>query len=699
MKIKEIFFLLILGIITIANAKAQAYIGYVYPAGGQKGKSIDVVVGGQNLVDVKGVFVNGNNITGTILEKVPVNLKEKNLRIKEQDIPQIEEKVKVRIVIGSNAELGVHDFRLVTESGYSNRIFFDVNELPEVSETEPNDKPAIATPLPKLPCLINGQILAGDRDCFQFTASKGQTIVCQTKARLLVPYLADAVPGWFQPILTLRSADGKEVAYDDDFGDNPDPVIIYKIPQSGIYTLEIKDAVYRGREDFVYRISVGELPFVTSIFPIGGKEGKKTKVALEGVNLANNHLKLKIKKSNENKIMFSVNGKGLHSNSIKFGTSTGEELFLDKNNSNTNPMPLPRNATVNSLISNPGKEDWYIIEGQKNQNIVIQVMAHRLGSLLDADITLYDGNHKMLTQVDDYPDKSEGMEPFHADPQLVYKFLKDGKVFIRIRDVLGKGGPAYAYRLFTGKPTPDFDLRIEPSNLTVNQSGTTSLTVNVLRKYNFMGEINLKLNGLPEGFTHSNTLIKKGQNKLTMTITAPKDAKLGPLNLEIIGSSTTTDILVERKAEPAEEKMQAFFNLHLLPTSDFLSSVVSPLPFSISHAIPADSVINVSKDTSFTFRVKVNRSEGFDLPVQLVLYNPTNGIVRMKPVVVPPGQSEAMVTFEMTGNVFNQSFNLIVSGTARVPRTKTTKAKVLKALSGAIMVDTPKRINNRQGLN
>jgi hypothetical protein len=283
MKIKEVYILLFLSLIAVSTAHAQAYIGYVYPAGGEQGKSIDVMVGGQNLSDVKGVFVSGKGITGSIIEKIPVDLKEKNLRIKEQDIPQIEEKVRVRIVIDKDAEIGLHDFRLEMESGYSNRIFFDVNELNEINEVEPNDKPSTACVLPKLPCVVNGQILPGERDCFRFTASKGETIVCLTKARLLVPYLADAVPGWFQPILTLRDAGGKEVAYDDDFGDNPDPVIIYKIPQTGDYTIEIKDAVYRGREDFVYRISIGEIPFVRSIFPLGGEAGKKSSVKLDGV--------------------------------------------------------------------------------------------------------------------------------------------------------------------------------------------------------------------------------------------------------------------------------------------------------------------------------------------------------------------------------------------------------------------------------
>ena len=100
-----------------------------------------------------------------------------------------------------------------------------------------------------------------------------------------MPYLADAVPGWFQAVLTLYDAAGKEVAYDDDFRFHPDPVLHYVVPNDGEYTVEIKDALYRGREDFVYRISIGELPFVTGIFPLGGKAGARTSVELSGWNL------------------------------------------------------------------------------------------------------------------------------------------------------------------------------------------------------------------------------------------------------------------------------------------------------------------------------------------------------------------------------------------------------------------------------
>jgi hypothetical protein len=124
-----------------------------------------------------------------------------------------------------------------------------------------------------LPAVVNGQIAPGGVNRYRFHARKGQQIVAAVRARELMPYLADAVPGWFQATLALYDGKGRELAYDDDYRFHPDPVLHYEIASDGEYSLEIKDAIYRGREDFVYRITVGELPFVTSIFPLGGSAG------------------------------------------------------------------------------------------------------------------------------------------------------------------------------------------------------------------------------------------------------------------------------------------------------------------------------------------------------------------------------------------------------------------------------------------
>ena len=131
--------------------------------------------------------------------------------------------------------------------------------------------------------ILNGQIMPGDIDRFALKLAKGQRIVMAVSARELIPYLADAVPGWFQATLALYDDQGKEVAYADDYRFNPDPVIFYEIPQDGQYVLEIKDAIYRGREDFVYRIAVGEFPYVTSIFPLGARLGDQARRHVDGI--------------------------------------------------------------------------------------------------------------------------------------------------------------------------------------------------------------------------------------------------------------------------------------------------------------------------------------------------------------------------------------------------------------------------------
>jgi len=202
--------------------------------------------------------------------------------------PVIAETVTIQVTIAPDVEPGERELRLGTPSGLSNPLVFCIGQLAEFSEKEQKGSttPALgsrpagslvgagsapAQPEPvmsiTLPAIVNGQILPGDVDRFRFEARKGQQLVVAASARELIPYLADAVPGWFQATLALYDANGNEVAYADDYRFHPDPVLFYEVAQDGEYVLEIKDAIYRGREDFVYRIALGELPFVTSIFP------------------------------------------------------------------------------------------------------------------------------------------------------------------------------------------------------------------------------------------------------------------------------------------------------------------------------------------------------------------------------------------------------------------------------------------------
>jgi hypothetical protein len=124
--------------------------------------------------------------------------------------------------------------------------------------------------------------MPGEVDEFTFKANKDQRVVLAMHARSLIPYLADAVPGWFQSIVSLHNDEGYEVAYSDGYRFDPDPVLFYKIPADGLYRIRVHDSIYRGRDDFVYRITVGELPFLTGISPLGATAGEKVEITFPG---------------------------------------------------------------------------------------------------------------------------------------------------------------------------------------------------------------------------------------------------------------------------------------------------------------------------------------------------------------------------------------------------------------------------------
>ena len=181
--------------------------------------------------------------------------------------------------------------------------------------------------------------MPGDVDRYRFPARKGQQLVVAASARELIPYLADAVPGWFQAAVTLYDAKGKELAYADDYRFHPDPVLHYEIPKDGEYVLEIKDAIYRGREDFVYRITLGELPFVTSIFPLGGPAGAQTTVELKGWNLPADRQTLDSRPGGSGVSPLSVLQGELASNRVPFAVDTLPECLEKEPNDSPAKRP------------------------------------------------------------------------------------------------------------------------------------------------------------------------------------------------------------------------------------------------------------------------------------------------------------------------------------------------------------------------
>jgi hypothetical protein len=661
-------------------------IAYVYPAGGQRGTTFEVLLGGRQIARASDVLISGHGVharilhgytnmfivnsddgevarliydsarkqvesngtnSGTniasqkpaeelrIIEKVKKNNETKTenesalptpesvmnrfpyfdrLRNPTQDAvqlvyyeffaPRIDRKPKetlgqgvmVEITIDSDAELGDHELRLLTKTGLSSPVRFMVGTIPEINEMEPNDSnddPLASIEFwrrrnaPKtirqmetleLPLVINGRIRAGDVDQFHFKAKAGQKIVIGVRARHLVPYLADAVPGWFQAAILLYDSNGKKMDDAASFRFEPDPILFFDVQKTGVYTLEIQDSIFRGRDDFIYRISIDESPIVSSIFPLGGRLGMSAGTDITGRNLSENVTVLETKEGETGIREKSFLGKTWLPYPIRYATDNLPEQFESEPNNNpkqATTITLP--AIVNGRILEAADTDYFSFRGKKGERIVLDVAARSLNSPLDANLELLDATGKIVATNDDRADSSGlnlGLETHHADPYLNVELPADGVYTVRLFNTLHRGGLEFGYRLRISPPQEDFAVYCEPTSLTFSNK-TQPLKIHIVRKDGFNGEIQLRLAKSGQaGFQIDNAKIPAGTEKFTAQLTMLQKYSGQPTQLVLESVAIINGKEKKHNVVAVDDWEQAFIYHHLVPAKSL--TVVNP---------------------------------------------------------------------------------------------------------------------------
>ncbi len=547
-------------------------------------------------------------------------------RINRQTAPAICEAVVLEVTIAPNAEPGDREIRLLNPNGLSNPLLFQVGQLAEFSETAAfpntmapegrnpdNPKPVSVSPerIVTLPAVVNGQIMPGERDRIRFSATKGQKLVIAVCARALIPYLADAVPGWFQATLALQDAKGHELAYDDDFRFSPDPVLYYEIRADGEYVIEIKDSIYRGRQDFIYRISVGELPFITNLFPLGGRVGEKTAVEIHGWNLPAAKMLMDATGRAPGNFLLSVPRNNLSSNQVAFALDVGPEVVEAASNDDVaHAQKLTLSVIANGRIEKPGDRDFFSFEGRAGDEIVAEVFARRLNSPLDSILQVTDAQGKQVAVNDDNEDKAAGLTTHHADSRIALKLPADGVYYIQLSDTQHQGGPEFSYRLHVGPPRPDFELRVAPSSINVRGGAHVPVTVFALRKDGFAGEIELGLRDSSRAFGLSGARIPAGQDKIRFTLTTPATPRDEAYPVTFVGRAMVGGKTVGRQAVPTEDMMQAFAYRHLVPSKEMKVQVIGRS----GGGVPKSALRLVDRTP---LKIPVGGTAKFDVAVQL----------------------------------------------------------------------------------
>jgi len=149
---------------------------------------------------------------------------------------------------------------------------FRVVDFGNVMEAEPNNRHDKATKTDQtVPLAFNGIIeKEGDVDWFRFKGKKGQRFHVRCRAR--------SIRSPLDSVMSVHDAKGKQLASNDDAG-GPDSAFNWNVPADGDYMIRVRDHLYKGGADYVYRVEFSPIkPTLSISVPRHGRYGQQRQV-------------------------------------------------------------------------------------------------------------------------------------------------------------------------------------------------------------------------------------------------------------------------------------------------------------------------------------------------------------------------------------------------------------------------------------
>jgi hypothetical protein len=294
-----------------AGARAQlpqARLNTIYPAGGQRGTTIDLSLGGGvDLDEASQLYFSHPGITAVA---------------KTAGEPPQPVTGQFVVTIAADVPVGVYDVRVRGLYGMSNPRSFTVGAMKETTEEaavkavldaataaaatakaaldkdannealkkakadadalvaragQPNNSMDKPTPI-ELNTVINARSEAAtDIDWYRFSAKAGQRILAELRSKNIDSRMEGAIE--------LYTTAGKRILSRRTTG-RQEPLVDFSVPADGDYLLKIYDFLYGGGPDYVYRLSVHTGPHIDFVLPASGLPNTTATYTLYGRNLA-----------------------------------------------------------------------------------------------------------------------------------------------------------------------------------------------------------------------------------------------------------------------------------------------------------------------------------------------------------------------------------------------------------------------------
>lgn len=539
----------------------------IMPMGGQAGQTVEVTITGENIEDVTELSFSTPKITAKPVAGA-VN--------------------KFTVSIAADAAVGVYDARVMSRLGMSSVRAFSVNKLPEVVRTKANNTLETALPL-AIGSICNATMTKRAVDFYSFQGVKGQAVS--------IDCAAVGIDSRLTPVLILADGKGADLKVNRTGG-----VIDFTPTADGTFVIKVSDLTYQGGERHFYRLALQKGPAEPQ-----PQTQTVSAMSWPPVGLA--------------------------------ATAPAKETEPQ------NKITLP--CDISGAFFPAADVDTYEFTAKKGETWWVEVASERLGRNTDPFVLVQQVKDGKFTDVAELYDIAPPMKvtsngysydgpPYDAgSPDVLGKFevKEDGTYRLQVRDLFGgtRSDPHNVYRLLVRQAAPDFALAAWAVHMTLRNGDRASLSkpmalrqgdsrafeVAVQRRDGFDGEIEIAMEGLPQGVSAAGLKIGKGKTYGHLILTADEKAPRGFSLAKITGKAVIGGKEVVRPVRLASMEW---------PVKDAKGEIPAPrlmadIPVSVTDSEQAPLSITLAENKVF----EAKAGETLKIPLKLAWRNEFNG--------------------------------------------------------------------------
>jgi hypothetical protein len=686
----------------------------VMPPGGKVGSSVEVTFTGTDLEEPEQLLFSHPGIKAEPL----ANPEPPPKPDPKQPMPKPKKGMgkpvisRFKVTLAADVPLGIHDVRFVNKWGVSNPRAFVAGDLNEVLEKEPNNDVEQAQRV-EMNATVNGSMAnPTDVDYYVFAGKKGQRVVFSC--------LSASIDSRFHPGLAVYDSKGKQLASGRDYNDT-DAVTDCTLPDDGDYYVRLFHFTHtQGTAEHFYRLTISTAPWIDAIFPCVVEPGKTTNVTVYGRNLPGGKLDpsavagdcvlekitaaIVVPSDAGQRQAFSglvtprlagIGGIGYRlrnasgsSNPFFLGLARAP-VVLDNGNNDTpataQEVPVP--CEIAGHVEKLRDRDWYTFTAKKGDTYNIDILSDRQGAPTYMYFMLKNDKTELKESDDNQDVLSRKFYARTEDPQM-FRFVvpADGKyqlmVSSRLADTLAE--PRHFYRVRIAPPQPDFHLvalagdEFRPDGTTVLAGGQQDFTILAIRQDGFVGDIALRVDGLPAGVTAAPQTIGGDLRESRLVVSAAPGAAVWTGEIKIVGTATIGGKQVVRQARSASIvwPMQPGLPFPTISRVDrnLMLAVRPGAPWSLAVSLDKPALVQGDKGT---LKLKLTRiSPDFKTPLT-VQPIPTE---LPRGVSIPPGNIAANATdgtlnINVPPNAQPGNYTLVLRTQTQMPYNKDPMAK------------------------